>query len=49
MDVIYMYAVMYCLCQNQTIIIIIGACVQQKVQADMCTHPRSLITLRWAV
>ena len=29
--------------------IIIGACIQQKVQDDMCAHPRSLITLRWAV
>ena len=27
----------------------IWACVQQKVQVDMCAHPRSLITLRWAV
>ena len=29
--------------------IIIGTCIQQKVQVDMCAHPRSLITLRWAV
>ena len=29
--------------------IMIGACIQQKVHDDMCAHPRSLITLRWAV
>ena len=27
----------------------IWACVQQKVQVDMCAYPRRLITLRWAV